>query len=105
MMKHWWVEYKEPGSWRAGDRTDRLYPGFQIMLLSLSPRAEHLLGADVELKTVNIIVYYTYMYYSIFQLFTSWYQIMLLSLSRRAKHLLGAVVELKNYFYWGLMTM
>ena len=44
------------------------------------------------------------MYYSIFQLFTSWYQIMLLSLSRRAKHLLGAVVELKNYFYWGLMT-
>ena len=74
------------------------------MSLSLSPRAKHLLGADVELKTVNIIVYYTYMYYSIFQLFTSWYQIMLLSLSRRAKHLLGAVVELKNDFYWDLVT-
>ena len=74
MMKCWWVEYKEPGSWRAGDRTDRLYPGFQIMLLSLSPRAKHLLGAVVELKSFQISLYIirTYIYYSIFQSFISW---------------------------------
>ena len=98
MMKRWWVEYKEPGSWRAGDRTDRLYPGFQIMLLSLSPRAKHLLGAVVELKTVQISLYITHTCIIVyFNYLHPGYQIMLLSLSPRAKHLLGAVVELKTF--------